>query len=613
MSGSIFKFSGAGFEAVTSTRGGSASDTVITLTPSAKSGSVTVTASASAFTSGMVGQLLAIKDEAPAYAASTAYVVGDVFYHDDRGGSGVKRLYRVIQAGTTPAQSLSGTTPNYDLAAPMSEGLEIRSGTAVLRYLGRGKAAWGWGTITAYASATSVTVAVAADGTFANTTAALHWRLGEFGGDRGWPRAGCFYQNRLILAGTTAKPQSVWASETADFEKFSPCEPDGVVLDTNGITQTVDDDKLSTVFFVTPSYRGVVLGTLSGPFLFGPSSNTNRVLTPSNCEARRQGDEGVSQTGNGLRVGSATLYVDETGRALRELAYDFATDGYQNGDLTLLSQHIAGTGIVEIAHQRNPDGVIWAVREDGYLCSLTYDKDQQVRAWARHQLGGVDAPATVESVAVVPSPDGKSEDVYVSCRRLVNGAEKRWVEIIREPFRGDLQDAADAFHVDAGLTYDGTPVTAVTGLSHLEGCTVRVLADGAVRSNRTVSGGAITIGAPAASVVHVGLPFTSRVKLLPIVQPAAQGAALGRKVNIPEVRFRLLDTGGLRVGINSTVETVDFREPGDAMDAAVPLYTGIKRWNGPTDWDWDAAFVFESYHALPFTVLATALDVSVSE
>lgn len=610
-SASLFRIGGSGvIENVQTARGGGAGDTQITLTPGAKSGSVTVTASAALFTSGMVGQLLAIKDEAGLRAAATAYAVGTIFFHNDRG---VYRLYRVIKAGTTAAASMAGTTPDYDTNAPIGESLDLRDGTCVLRYLGRGRSCWGWGTITAFTDSTHVTVAIADDGTLPNVTAALHWRIGEFGGTRGWPRAGCFWQNRLILAGSAARPQSVWASEVGDYEKFSPCEPDGVVLDTNAVTQTVDDDELSEILFTSPNGRGIALGTTSGPFLFGPSSNTNRVLTPSNAEARRQGDEGASASIPALRIGGATLYVDETGRAVRELAYDFASDSYANGDLTLLAQHIAGEGFVEVGHQRTPDGVIWAVREDGVLASLTYDKDQEVRAWGRHILGGVDGTAEVESVAVVPAADGKSDDVYVAVRRVINGVEHRWVEVIGAPFRGDLQDQAEAFHVDAGLTYSGAPVTTVTGLAHLEGCTVRVVADGAARSGRTVSGGAINIGTPAASVIHVGLPFTSRIKTLPLEGGAAKGTAMGQARRVHEVSLRLMDTSALRLAMgDDDRQTVDFRTPDDAMDRAAPLFTGVKRWPQPGGWDRDFQVTIESYRGLPLCVLGVAMEVAVS-
>lgn len=613
MSGSLFRLDASGLLGTfpQSRGGGGTGDGVTTLTPSARTGSVTVTASAATFTANDVGRLLSIKDEAPARAAGGAYVVGDVFYHDDRGGSGVKRLYRVISAGTVAGASMAGTTPNYDLAAPMTEGLEIRDGTAVIRYLGRGKAVWGWGTISAYTDSTHVTVDVASDGPFANTTAALHWRLGEFSDARGWPRVVCFYQNRMILASSTAKPHGVWTSEVGDFEKFSPCDPDGVVLDTNGLVESLDDDKLSRAHFLLPGPRGVFIGTSSGGFLFGPSSNTNRVLTPSNAEARRQTDSGAIASTPGVRIGGAVIHIDEGGRQVREVSYDFATDSYKDNDLTLLAEHIGGTGILEMAYQRNPDGVIWAVREDGVLLSLTYDADQEVRAWGRHILGGKDV--VVESVCCVPAADGKSDDVYVSVARTINGATVRTIEVIGQPFREDRDGQSGAFHVDCGLTYNGTPVTSVTGLSHLEGETVRVFADGAVRSDRVVTSGAIYIDTPAASVVHVGLPFTSRVTTLPLEGGGGKGTAMGQARRVHEVTLRLLETGGARIAMGSgTRETLDFRDVSDAMDTAAPLFTGPKRWVQPGGWDRDFQVTVESFHAEPLTILGIAMDVQVS-
>ena len=100
--------------------------------------------------------------------------------------------------------------------------------------------------------------------------------------------------------------------------------------------------------------------------------------------------------------------------------------------------------------------------------------------------------------------------------------------------------------------------------------------------------------------------------MLPIVAGAGQGTGLGRKVNVPEVRLRLMHTTACRVGYGTTLETVDFRTPDDAMDTAVALFSGIKMWTPPADWDWDTAFAVESYHGLPLTVLAIALEVSIS-
>src|SRR6185437_15071263 len=98
--------------------------------------------------------------------------------------------------------------------------------------------------------------------------------------------------------------------------------------------------------------------------------------------------------------------------------------------------------------------------------------------------------------------------------RTIGGATKRYIEVLERPFDGDIDDIEDAFFVDCGLSYSGTAITTVTGLDHLEGQTVSVLADGGVVDGLVVSSGSITLPY-SASKIHVGLPFTSRAVTLP--------------------------------------------------------------------------------------------------
>ena len=162
--------------------------------------------------------------------------------------------------------------------------------------------------------------------------------------------------------------------------------------------------------------RGLMIGCPSGEFVIGPA-NTNGALSPSNFQAFRRGDRGSSPDVAGVRVGAAVLFVSRSGRKVHEFVYDFSTDGFTSSDQTVLSEHITGQGVVQMAHQEEPEGVLWLVREDGALLSLTYDREQEVRAWCRHGIGGQDA--RVESVAVVPNPYGTADDVYVAVARTI--------------------------------------------------------------------------------------------------------------------------------------------------------------------------------------------------
>lgn len=86
----------------------------------------------------------------------------------------------------------------------------------------------------------------------------------------------------------------------------------------------------------------------------------------------------------------------------------------------------------------------------------------------------------------------------------------------------------------------------VSGLSHIEGKTVSILADGAVMPQEVVSSGSITIDRPA-TVIHVGLPYDSDLQTMPI-SLNIDGAGQGRYKNINHAWLRVYRSSGIFVG-----------------------------------------------------------------
>jgi hypothetical protein len=577
-------------------------DSATTLAPSAKAGTLTITASASLFTADDVGRLISLWDLALQWTASTAYPVGEVVYAYY---AGVSRLYRCVQAGTSAAANVTtGVEPPFDKNAPNEETDAVRDNTVVWQYLGRGQSAWGWGTITAVGSATSATVV--GSETFPGLNATRRWRLGEWGGSRGWPAAMTFHAGRTVWAGSLARPQTVWTSETGDFERMSPSEIDDAVLDTNAITFTLDDDQVNSVRWLASFNRGLFLGAPSGEFVVN-ARNQSAALSPSNVQADRRGDRGSSTVTPGMRAGTAILFVSRGGRKLREFVYDFSTDAFKAADLTVLAEHITGGGIVDITRQDEPVGVLWLVRDDGALLSLTYDQDEEVRAWSRHVIGG--SGAAVESVACVPGPDGTDDDVYVAVRRTIGGQTRRFIEWIGPTFDGARESQAAGFFVDAGLTYSGAPATVISGLGHLEGETVAICADGAVRPLQAVSGGSITLAAPAASVVHVGLPFASYIETLRPEMPMQDGTLQARRQRIVRMWLRLHESKGGAVVRGGASEALIYRIAADPMTQAVPLFSGDYEIVPPAGWDRGSSVRVTTSDPVPFTVLGLIFEV----
>jgi len=570
------------------------------------SGAVVVTASAPLFAATDVGRAIALRGQAPARSAAAGVSVGLVFVSTY---AGVDRLYRVTTSGTTAAASMAGTTPNYDLNAPREIGLTIADGTATLKYLGAGKQAWGFGVISTYTDSQTVTVTVNPGGPFVATAATKRWRLGEFSDARGWPATATFHAGRTWWGGTSTKPQTLWSSATGDFENMTQSEPDGAVLDTSAITLALDDDQANIIRWLSSFSKGLGVGTSSGEWTVGPA-NANGALSPNNNRALRQTDRGSDSNAAAIRASGVILFLEEGGRKLRQMEYDVMTDTFSTIDLTQLSDHITATGLVELGYQRKPNGIVWGVRKDGHLATLTFDREQKVRAWTRQTLGG--GTVQVESVAVVPAPDGTTDDVMLAVARTFGGTTRRTIEYVRAPFRADLEGETAAYFVDGGLSYSGTAANVFSGLDHLEGQTVQIVADGSRRYDAVVTGGTVTANGGAATVAHIGLMSHAVFVSLPPEAGAAAGTAQNQFKRISEISILFLESAGGSYGRIGHMEPIIERTLDMPMDQAVPLLTGFKRVPFPAGWDRAGTVVIETSDPLPLTVLALVSDVDTN-
>jgi hypothetical protein len=173
-------------------------------------------------------------------------------------------------------------------------------------------------------------------------------------------------------------------------------------------------------------------------------------------------------------------------------------------DLTLFASHLFdGHEIDRMDYAETPHSIVWAVRDDGTLLGLTYIRDMDFWGWHRHNTDGA-----FEQVCTIPEADGDA--VYCVVGRTINGANVRYIERLAKREITDFDE--DVFFVDSGLSYSGAPANTFSGLGHLEGERVSVVADGAVLSNGSdgtsfiVAGGAVTLPAEYSNV-HIGLPI----------------------------------------------------------------------------------------------------------
>lgn len=462
-----------------------------------------------------------------------------------------------------------------------------------------GGTTWGWLTITAYTSTTVVTATVNRSPNAA--TASTDWRLGVWSGTTGYPGSVMFYEDRLFFAGATSYPQRVDGSNVGDYENFAPTDSTGTITDSNAIAVTLNASDVNVIRWMIDDEKGLLIGTAGGEWILRPST-LQEAMSPTNINAKRSTTFGTANI-QARRTGKASIYVQRAGRKVRELAYVYEVDGFRSPDLSVLAEHVTKGGVTEFDYQQEPYSVVWFVRADGVLVGMTYERDQDVVGFHRHIFGGAfsTGDAIVESVAVIPTPDGTSDETWVIVKRTINGATVRYIEYITPRFDDDV--TTDAHFVDCALKYDSSATSTITGLWHLEGQTVRLLADGATHPDRTVSSGSITL-ARDASVVTVGLAYESNVKTLRIEAGAADGTAQGKTKRIHRVAVRLHKTLGLQFGPDEdNLDTLTFRTSADELGNPPEMYSGDKQINWNAHYDTLGQMYFRQSQALPFTLL----------
>lgn len=314
---------------------------------------------------------------------------------------------------------------------------------------------WGYVKITGWTSTTVVTVDVI--NTLTSTAAKATWRMGVWSTTTGFPTCIVFFEDRLFFAGCPDSPQRLDGSRSGDYENFAPSDTDGTITASHGLGFVLNSNDVQVIRWMTSDEKGLLCGTVKAEWVVRPSSQ-NEALSPTNITAKQATSYG-SDNIQPVQADKATLFVQRAGRKIRELIYFYDVDGFKAPDLTVLSEHITQTAIVELAYQREPQSIIWGVRYDGVLCAMTYERDLDALrvGWARHIVGGysdaAQSDALVESVSVIPSSDGERDDVWLVVQREINGHTKRFVEYIVKTFDAET-DQNDAFFVDCGLSYD---------------------------------------------------------------------------------------------------------------------------------------------------------------
>ena len=501
-----------------------------------------------------------------------------------------------------------------------------------------------------------------------------------FGSTDNYPGAVTYFEQRRLFAGTNNAPQTIWMTKSGTESDMSYSIP---TEDTDRIKFRVAAREANTIRHLVPLTQLLAL-TSAAEWRISPVNSD--VITPTTISVRPQSYVGASNVQPSI-VNNTVVYGSARDGHVRELGYSWQASGFVTGDLSLRSTHLFdGLSITDMCYSKAPHPLLWFISSNGDLLGLTYIPEQQVAAWHRHDTDG-----DFESCTAVA--EGTEDSLYVIVKRTIGGSTKRYVERFATRAVSSLENC---FHVDSGLTYNGTNTTsttvtvtggtawtpaevltitasaaifqfpattdvgdvivltgsdgtkyrltilsttsttvatarvdktlavalrgvatatwawarnAVSGLTHLNGKTVSVLADGAVMPQVVVSGGSVTIQRPA-TIITVGLPYDSDLETLPLtLQIEAFGQ--GRAKNINTAFVRVYRSSGLFVGPNEDrlVEakwrtTEPYGSPPDLKTDEVTVVL-------TPSWQQGGQIFIRQSDPLPLTIVGLTLEVGI--
>lgn len=516
--------------------------------------------------------------------------------------------------------------------------------------------------ITGFTSSTIVTGIIRT--VLSSTTAAQSggWalRANVWNATDGYPRAVTLFEQRLVAAGSPSYPQTIWGSKSGEYYNLA----DGIA-DDDGFAFTIASDQVNPIEHLA-SIRALLPLTYGGEFSM--AGGVEKPLTPTNVQVKSQTVFG-SDVARPVRVGNEIIFVQRSGRKIRSLGYRIDTDAFGAPDLSILSEHITEGGIYEMAYAQEPDQVVWMVRADGVMPTMSIERDQDAIGWGRQITDGI-----YESVATIPY--NNEDQVWCAVKRTINGTTKRYIEYFQDGRETDCcilgavtESAVTAISWAAGVVtvtqaahgystgdkirlsgftpsgYNGEytitvtgansytyalatnpgastvlgtaakATTAWSGLSHLETKTVDIVADGYVAAQKTVAAGAITLDKAAYSV-EIGLNYKSTIQTLPPEVPTGQGTAQGNALSIHEVIVRFYKSKG--GSINGQPITTRTFGTGAVLDQPIAEFTGDKRvenlgWGRAGSGDSDGTVTIEQDQPLSQQVLAVIKRLTIND
>lgn len=396
----------------------------------------------------------------------------------------------------------------------------------------------------------------------------------------GYPACGTFFEQREIMASTTDAPHSAYISEVGDID--------------NQVAGTLDSDPMEIALAAARSdilhmTSGDAIAAFSRDRIITIQGGQEKALAPSNVQAKARGKTGCG-VARPVEINEELVFTSPSGKKILAFLYDFTQNAWKVQEVSMPSGHLCRDRIVELAYQQEPDSIVWALTAAGNLISLTYCRELEVLAMASHSTDGA-----YKSIAVVRQ---NGDDVlWAAVERQVGEETHTFMEYFAEP----LQTHA------AYVGTDEAGKAVWDGLTHLEGQTVDILADGIVMPQGIVTDGAITLPR-AANTVEIGLHYESEITDLPIELQLPNGTAQGQAISVHWCAVRLHES----IGCTINGQVIPFRKFGpDVLDQPVQPFTGDKAVS-LSGWG-STSVTIKQTQPLPLHVLAIIKKVTVND
>ena len=556
-----------------------------TLTPSAVSGNVTLTASTTHHDSGsaQAGSSTTITLKNTSSATDDIY---NGMYVTITSGTGAGQI-RIIEdyVGSTkvatvniPFSPAPNGTSNYEITTWTTQ--------SVNQYINvqpQGRAR-----ITRYVSSTVVEAVT--EYPFFNTTVigAGRWEL-EHGYEdvwstaRGWPRSVTFHEGRLYFGGSKSRPATVWASRIGLFFDFQPTES----LDDDALEATLETNQLNVIVDMI-SGRDLQVFTTGAEF-FVPQAGTEPI-TPTTIAFKAVSRNGTKLGTRVQTIETGTVYVQRQGKALNEFLYSDTQATYVTQRISLLAGHLLKNPYrlsLRRATSTDEGDLLLSVNEqDGTMAVFSVLRSQQITAPSEYTTDGLFLDVNVDVT-----------DIYTVIKRTFNGVNRFFIE----QFQNDL--FTDCAFVGGSAGGVGS------GLPHI-GKSLNVITDGVPQSNEVVSaGGAVMFDRESVTSYEVGLPIAVYAKTMPVEIKLQTGTRTAFKKRIVEINAIVDDSQHMALN-NNPVPFRSFDNP--LLDEPVPTFTGIKRVNGVLGYSREQAIEISQNLPLKMTLLGLEYKVAVS-